>query len=145
MDNLLHERIAKRIRTETRYLRGYQCMNMERFREYQKEFYAAYERADYRKIGEVVQDTIQISNDTMRIIRKRRAIAARGSFIRAQAVPHNRNGTEIVPPPSNKVHALIIPRPPLVEDGVPASRPPEEPHPPPAPPAAGAAGGAGRP
>jgi hypothetical protein len=99
MDTLLHERIAKRMHTEARYLRGYQCMNMERFREYRKEFYAAYARADYRKIGEVLQDAIQISNDTIRIIRKRRAIAARGSFIRAQAVPHDRDGTGIIPPP----------------------------------------------
>ena len=109
MDELLHERIAKRTRTETRYLRGYQYMNMERFREYQKDFYAAYERADFHKIGEVVQDAIQISNDTMRIIRKRRAVAARHSFIRDQAAPRDYDEREI-PPPPNKAHALIIPR-----------------------------------
>lgn len=83
-DNVLRERIAARARAEARYLHGYQCMNMERFREYQKEFRAACERADYRKVGEIVQDTIEISNDTMRIIRKRRAIRARRSFLSAQ-------------------------------------------------------------
>ena len=103
MDDQLHERIGKRTRAETRYLRGYQYMNMERFREYQKEFRAAYERADYRRIGEVVQDTIEISNDTMRIIRKRRAIAERRSFIRAHAVPYDHDGTGILPPPPIKM------------------------------------------
>jgi hypothetical protein len=96
----LHERIAKRIRTEARYLRGYQCMNMERFREYQKEFRAACERADYRKVGEVVQDSIQISNDTARIIEKRRALAARHVFIHAQDTPRGsgEQGTNSPPP-----------------------------------------------
>lgn len=100
MDNLLHERIAKRTRAEVRYLRGYQCMNMERFREYQKEFQAACEQADYRKVSELVQDTIQISTDTMRIIGKRRAIATRHLFIRAQDAlrDSNEQRTKIPPP-----------------------------------------------
>jgi hypothetical protein len=99
MDDLLYERIAKRARAEIRYLRGYQCINMERFREYQNEFRAACARADYRKLGEVVQDTIQISNDTMRIIGKRRAIAARHSFTRAQDVLHIYDEENKINPP----------------------------------------------
>jgi hypothetical protein len=98
MDNLLHERIAKRTRAEVRYLRGYQCMNMERFREYQNEFRVACEQADYRKVGELVQDTIQISTDTMRIIGKRRAITARHSFIRAQDTSRDSDELRTIPP-----------------------------------------------
>jgi hypothetical protein len=100
MDNLLHERIAKRTRAEVRYLRGYQCMNMERFREYQKEFREACEQANYRKVGELVQDTIQISTDTMRLIGKRRAIAARHSFIRAQDTPRGFDEQDAITPPA---------------------------------------------
>ena len=99
MEKLLHERIAKRERAETRYLRGYQCMNMERFREYEKEFYAACERTDFRKISEVVQDAVRISNDTMRLIGKRRAIAARRSFIHTQAISRHSDENGFQPPP----------------------------------------------
>lgn len=124
MDDLLHERIIRRARAEVRYLRGYQCMNMERFREYQKDFRAACERADCRKIGEVVQDTIQISGDTMRFIRKRRAITARRSFVQMQDSPT---------PPTPTVRRLF-PVPEVT---------PLPLHP--APPAAGGGGAAGTP
>ncbi len=100
MNDLLHERIAKRTRAEVRYLRGYQSMNMERFREYEKDFYAACARADYRKVGEVVQDAIEISSNTMHLIRKRRAIVARQLFLRAQAALHDHDGQANSPPPS---------------------------------------------
>ena len=76
----VQERITKRTRAEVRYLRGYQRMNLERFRYYQGEFQAAHERSDFRKIHDVVQDTVTISNDTIRLIRKRMAITARRSF-----------------------------------------------------------------
>ena len=78
--NELQGRIAKRTRAEARYLRGYQCMNLERFRYYQEEFRAAHERSDFRKMHDVVQDSVTISNDTIRLIRKRMAITARRSF-----------------------------------------------------------------
>jgi hypothetical protein len=79
----LRERITKRTRAEARYLRGYQCMNLERFRYYRDEFWAARERSDIRKMYEVVQDTVTISSDTIRLVRKRMAITARRSFISA--------------------------------------------------------------
>ena len=78
--NDLQERIAKRTYAEVHYLRGYQRMNLERFRYYQSEFQEAHERSDFRKIHDVVQDTVTISNDTIRLIRKRMAITARRSF-----------------------------------------------------------------
>jgi hypothetical protein len=144
MDDLMYERIAKRTRTETRYLRAYQCMNMERFREYQKEFWAAYERVDYRKVGEIVRDTIQISNDTMRIIRKRRSIAARRAFIRAQDVPrdYDRQGKSS---PDNNSRVPIISQSLPAENVIRLFPPPEEPSPHPTLPAADGAGVAGRP
>ncbi len=76
----LQERITQRTRAEVRYLRGYQCMNLERFRYYRGEFQAAHERSDLRKMYEVVQDSVTISNDTIRLIRKRMAVSARRSF-----------------------------------------------------------------
>lgn len=76
----LPERIARRTRAEVRYLRGYQCMNLERFRYYQTEFQAACERSDHRKMHDIVQDSVTISNNTIRLIRKRIAISARRSF-----------------------------------------------------------------
>jgi len=76
----LQDRITKRMRAEARYLRGYQCMNLERFRYYQDEFRAAHDCSDFRKMHEVVQDTVTITDDTIRLIRKRMAIIARRSF-----------------------------------------------------------------
>ena len=76
----LQERITKRTRAEVRYLRGYQCMNLERFRYYRSEFQAARERSDFRTLHDSVQDSVTISNDTIRLIRKRMAISARRSF-----------------------------------------------------------------
>lgn len=78
--NDLQERITKRTRAEVRYLRGYQHMNLERFRYYQRVFQEAHEQSDFRKMHDVVQDTVTISNDTIRLIRKRLAITARRSF-----------------------------------------------------------------
>jgi hypothetical protein len=78
--NDLQERITKRTRAEARYLRGYQRMNLERFRYYQSVFQEAREQSDFRKMHDVVQDTVTISNDTIRLIRKRMAITARRSF-----------------------------------------------------------------
>ena len=78
--NDLQERITKRTRAEVRYLRGYQRMNLERFRYYQSVFQEARERSDLRKMHDVVQDTVTISDDTIRLIRKRMAITARRSF-----------------------------------------------------------------
>ncbi len=76
----LQDRITRRTRAEARYLRGYQCMNLERFRYYQDEFRAAHDCSDFRKMHEIVQDTVTITDDTIRLIRKRMAITARRSF-----------------------------------------------------------------
>lgn len=142
MDNLLRERIVQRTRAEARYLRGYQCMNMERFREYQKEFRAAYERCDYRKIGEVVQDTIQISDDTMRLIRKRMAITTRRAYLRVPNGSPRADG----PGSSYGMSAPAIPQTPLPAKVAPLPMSsPVRPSPPPAPPAADGVGVAGTP
>ncbi len=85
----LQERITKRTRAEVRYLHGYRSMNLERFRYYRSEFQAAYERSDFRKMHEVVQDSVMISNDTIRLIRKRMAISARRSFFLIANNPQN--------------------------------------------------------
>lgn len=140
MDDLLRDRIVQRDRAEARYLRGYRCMNMERFREYQREFRAAFERADYRKAGEVVQDSIQISRETMRLIRKRMAISARHSFLHA---------LDVVPCPDGSIPLAGTPAPATPQSRFPAnvtplqSNPPDRLSPPAVPPDAGGAGAAG--
>lgn len=98
--NDLQERITKRTGAEVRYLRGYQRMNLERFRYYQSVFQEAHEQFDLRKMHDVVQDTVMISNDTIRLIRKRMAITARRSFSFApdNAIGSN-EGTQFPPPP----------------------------------------------
>jgi hypothetical protein len=98
--NDLQERITERTRAEVRYLRGYQRMNLERFRYYQSEFQAAQERFDLRKMHEIVQDTVTISNDTIRLIRKRMAITARRSFSFAPNDIATLHGNmQLLPPP----------------------------------------------
>ncbi len=97
----LQERITKRTRAEVRYLHGYQCMNLERFRYYRSEFQSAYKRSDFRKMHEVVQDSVMISNDTIRLIRKRMAISAHRSFFLIANNPQNeRDDTQSSPSPS---------------------------------------------
>lgn len=95
----LQERITRRTRAEVCYLRGYQRMNLEWFRSYQIEFQAAYARSDFRKIHETVQDTVTISNDTVRLIRKRMAVSARRSFTFAGDTPNDRDDTHAPPAP----------------------------------------------
>ncbi|MCA1667701.1 MAG: hypothetical protein LC793_09995 [Thermomicrobia bacterium] len=97
----LQERITKRTRAEVRYLHGHRNMNLERFRSYRSEFQAAYERSDFRKMYEVVQDSVMISNDTIHLIRKRIAISARRSFFLIANNPHNEcDDTQSSPSPS---------------------------------------------
>ncbi|HEY8291632.1 MAG TPA: hypothetical protein VIG44_04050 [Thermomicrobiales bacterium] len=94
----LQDRIARQIRAEVRYLRGYQCMNLERFRYYESEFHAAHERSDFRKLHEVVQDTVTISNDTIRLIRKRIALSDRRTFLLTNSAVEAREDTHTSPP-----------------------------------------------
>ena len=91
--NDIQERIQQRTRAEARYLRGYRCMNLERFRYYRSEFHAARDRSDFQKMYEVVPDSVTISNDTIRLIRKRMAIGARRSFFLVEDAPDEQNPT----------------------------------------------------
>ncbi|MCA1666424.1 MAG: hypothetical protein LC793_03305 [Thermomicrobia bacterium] len=93
----LQERINRRTHAEVCYLRGYQRMNLERFRSYQVEFQAAYARYDFRKIHETVKDTVTISNDTVRLIRKRMAVSARRSFTFAGDTANDRDDAQAPP------------------------------------------------
>src|SRR5690348_6156904 len=98
----LQERITKRARAEARYLRGYQCMNLERFRYYRDEFWAARERSDIRKMHGVVQGTGTISNDTIPPYPKRMAIGSPPSFISpVNMTPHGLGDTPFPPPPQH--------------------------------------------
>ncbi|MDQ2783785.1 MAG: hypothetical protein M3Y58_02145 [Chloroflexota bacterium] len=86
--------IVRTTEAEAIYTRERQRTNRERFRAYYADFYAAYDRRDYRRIVEIVQDATTITNDTMRLTRRmsairlrRRALASRVGFVAEPASP----------------------------------------------------------
>lgn len=78
-------KLLVRTRGEATYTRERQRTNRERFRAYYGDFQRARNERDFRRVSEVVQDALSISNDSVRLVRKMERIRSRLIVLRADA------------------------------------------------------------
>ncbi len=76
MESLL-PMIVRKTEAEAIYMRERQRVNRERFRAYYADFHDACVQRDYRRAFEVVQDATMITNDMLRLVRRRGEIGMR--------------------------------------------------------------------